>query len=592
MTAEVRPAVTPAMEIPSRFCGPAGRGNGGYVCGRVAAYVDGPATVTLHRPPPLDTALDVDRDDAGSVRVHDRGVLIAGAQPAPDAPRLEIPAAVTPAQVRAAAGRARYFQDPIFPDCFVCGPARESGDGLRIFPGQLTGREVWAAPWTPDSSVAEPDGRVRAEIVWAVLDCPSGIAAAETAALDAAIVLGRLNGPAGGAARSQPAVRRGRLARRAGRAEAHRLLGAARFRRRGTGRGPRGLAHCAVAALGGDVVTAGRRAVGLTPMETRRDIIVAAAVLADELGYETFAVPEGWGLDSTPVLAEIALRTSRIKLASAVLSVWGRTPATLAMTAATLHQMSAGRYVLGLGASTPALAEGFHDVPFAHPASRLREVVTAVRALLAGEPAPLRRVPAAYPLRLGQPPVPELPIWVAALGPRATHVAAELGDGWIPALVARDHLPAWAARLREVRAAAVPGSGAFTVAAGPIAAAADDADAARQIAASCVAWYLTAMGGVYAGSVAAQGYPDEVAAVIAANPRPSPRRGVIPPEARAMLAQLAVCGSGAEVREQAERWDEVADVATILLPPGMAWSGIQATLRAAAPARSTVAARP
>lgn len=192
MTAEVRPAVTPAMEIPSRFCGPAGRGNGGYVCGRVAAYVDGPATVTLHRPPPLDTALDVDRDDAGSVRVRDRGLLIADAQPALAAPRLEIPAAVTPAQVRAVAGRARYFQDPVFPDCFVCGPARESGDGLRIFPGQLTGREVWAAPWTPDSSVAGPDGRVRAEIVWAVLDCPSGIAAAETAAVDTAIVLGRL----------------------------------------------------------------------------------------------------------------------------------------------------------------------------------------------------------------------------------------------------------------------------------------------------------------------------------------------------------------------------------------------------------------
>src|ERR1700730_4680337 len=103
-------------------------------------------------------------------------------------------------------------------------------------------------------------------------------------------------------------------------------------------------------------------------METRRDVIVAAAVLADELGYETFAVPEGWGLDSTPVLAEIALRTSRIQVASGVLSVWGRTPATLAMTAATLYQMSEGRYVLGLGASTPALVEGFHDVPFGHPA--------------------------------------------------------------------------------------------------------------------------------------------------------------------------------------------------------------------------------
>ncbi|HEY2489410.1 MAG TPA: LLM class flavin-dependent oxidoreductase, partial [Streptosporangiaceae bacterium] len=77
-----------------------------------------------------------------------------------------------------------------------------------------------------------------------------------------------------------------------------------------------------------------RRGVALTPMETRRDVIVMAAVLADQLGYETFAVPEGWGLDSVPVLTEIALRTATIRLVSGVLSVWGRTPATLAMTAA------------------------------------------------------------------------------------------------------------------------------------------------------------------------------------------------------------------------------------------------------------------
>ena len=180
------------MEIPSRFCGPAGSGNGGYVCGRMAAYVDGPATVTLHRPPPLGAALAVDRERDGSVRLRDGAALIAAAQPAPDAPHLELPGPVSPGQVRAAAGRARYFEDPIFPGCFVCGPAREPGDGLRIFPGRLTGRDLWAAPWTPDPSVADPDGKVRAEIMWAVLDCPSGIAAAEAVGLDTAIVLGRM----------------------------------------------------------------------------------------------------------------------------------------------------------------------------------------------------------------------------------------------------------------------------------------------------------------------------------------------------------------------------------------------------------------
>src|ERR1700749_1760308 len=173
------------------------------------------------------------------------------------------------------------------------------------------------------------------------------------------------------------------------------------------------------AETAGGALTA-RRGVALTPMETRRDVIVRTAVLADELGYEIFALPEGWGLDSTPVLTEIALPTARIHLASGVLSVWGRTPATLAMTAATLHQVCGGRYVLGLGASTKALAEGFHDTAFERPAAKLRDVVTKVRARLAGQPAQLSNVPAARPLRIGQPPAPEIPLWVAALGPHTT----------------------------------------------------------------------------------------------------------------------------------------------------------------------------
>ena len=254
-----------------------------------------------------------------------------------------------------------------------------------------------------------------------------------------------------------------------------------------------------------------------------------AAVLADELGYEIFALPEGWGLDPAPVLTEIALRTARIRLASGVLSVWGRTPATLAMTAATLHQVCGGRYVLGLGASTKALVEGFHDTAFEHPAAKLRDVVTKVRALLAGQPTQLSHAPAARPLRLGQPPAPEVPIWVAALGHHTIRVAAELGDGWIPALVARDRLPGWAAQLRE---AAAPHARPLTVAAGPLTAVDENADTARGIAAGCTAWYLSAMGEVYARSVSGQGYAAQVRAIIAANPRPSPRRGTVPPAPR------------------------------------------------------------
>jgi alkanesulfonate monooxygenase SsuD/methylene tetrahydromethanopterin reductase-like flavin-dependent oxidoreductase (luciferase family) len=326
-----------------------------------------------------------------------------------------------------------------------------------------------------------------------------------------------------------------------------------------------------------------RRGVGLTPMETRRDVIVRAALLADELGYEIFALPEGWGLDSAPVLTEIALRTTRIRLASSVLSVWGRTPGTLAMTAATLHQISGGRYVLGLGASTKALVEGFHDTAFEHPAAKLRDVVTKVRALLAGQPAQLDHALAAHPLRLGQTPAPEVPIWVAALGQHTMRVAAELADGWIPALMARDRLPGWAAQLRQLREAAAPHARSLTVATGPFTAVDENADAARGIAAGCTAWYLSAMGEVYARSVSSQGYAAQVQAIIAANPRPSPRRGTVPPGAQVVLDQLAAYGTCDQVRGQLQLWDSAADIVTILLPPGMPWHNIEATLHAAAP---------
>jgi hypothetical protein len=186
--------MTDSLVIPSRFCGPPGSGNGGYVCGRIAVYVDGPVTVTLRQPPPLDTPMAVERHTEGSVRVHDGPILIAEATSSPAGPPLQVPGPVSMAEARVAAGRARYYADPLFPDCFVCGTGRSPGDGLRIFPGPVAGRPLWAAPWTPDPSVAGAGQRVRPEVIWAALDCPSGIAAAEAAKLGpgTAILLGRM----------------------------------------------------------------------------------------------------------------------------------------------------------------------------------------------------------------------------------------------------------------------------------------------------------------------------------------------------------------------------------------------------------------
>jgi hypothetical protein len=154
--------------------------------------------------------------------------------------------------------------------------------------------------------------------------------------------------------------------------------------------------------------------------------------------------------------------------------------------------------------------------------------------------------------------------------------------------VARDRLPGWTAQLKQLRDAAAPHARPLTVAAGPITAADENAGAARDIAAACIAWYLGAMGEVYARSVSGQGYAAEVQAIIAANPRPSPRGGTIPPSAQVILDQLAAYGTCDQVREQLQPWDRAADIVTILLPPGMPWASIEATLLAAAPSARPV----
>jgi alkanesulfonate monooxygenase SsuD/methylene tetrahydromethanopterin reductase-like flavin-dependent oxidoreductase (luciferase family) len=228
-------------------------------------------------------------------------------------------------------------------------------------------------------------------------------------------------------------------------------------------------------------------------MEVRRDVIVRAATLADELGYEVFSVAEGWGLDSTILLAKLAVETRRITLMAGVLSVWGRTPATMAMTAATLHRLSGGRFVLGLGASTRQLAEGWHDVGYDRPAARLRTVTSRVRALLDGERATPSAVPSARALRLGQPPVPDLPIWVAATGERTIRVAADLADGWCPLYLRRDRVRELGADMSKRRTAARP----ITVAAGPFTIVDSDVAAARAAAAASTAAYLAMMGDIY-----------------------------------------------------------------------------------------------
>ena len=145
------------LRIPARFHGPPDSGNGGYVCGRLARHIDGAAAVRLLAPPPLEKTLTVERDGR-SVRLTDKGRTIAEAHPAEF--DLEIPKPPSPADALKATRAYRGFSHHWFPSCFVCGPARDEGQGLRIFAGPLPDRDMVAAPWTPHPSLADSHGRV------------------------------------------------------------------------------------------------------------------------------------------------------------------------------------------------------------------------------------------------------------------------------------------------------------------------------------------------------------------------------------------------------------------------------------------------
>ncbi|MEX2556420.1 MAG: hypothetical protein WEB06_12430 [Actinomycetota bacterium] len=157
--------------IDRRFRGPPESGNGGYSCGLLGALMPGPSEVMLRKPPPLDTPMEVEqRSDGTLVAVHSGEAVIEARAADVD---IAIPGAISLADAERAAAAFEGFHNHAFPMCFVCGPEREPGDGLRVFPGELPGG-IAAAPWTPDPIDADENGVVFPEIVWAALDCPTG----------------------------------------------------------------------------------------------------------------------------------------------------------------------------------------------------------------------------------------------------------------------------------------------------------------------------------------------------------------------------------------------------------------------------------
>ena len=168
------------------------------------------------------------------------------------------------------------------------------------------------------------------------------------------------------------------------------------------------------------------------------------AKLAEDVGLESVWVSETWGSDATVLAAWIAAHTSRIAIGTGVLQMPARTPAAAAMAALTLDHLSGGRLRLGLGVSGPQVVEGWHGVPFASPLVRTREYIALVRAALTRrEPLTLDGeiyslpVPGGVgrPLKVNVTPLrADVPIYLAAMGPRNVALAFELADGWLPLL--------------------------------------------------------------------------------------------------------------------------------------------------------------
>lgn len=326
-----------------------------------------------------------------------------------------------------------------------------------------------------------------------------------------------------------------------------------------------------------------RLGVGLTPMETRREAVLHVADRAEELGYDSFSIAEGWGHDAGALLAEVATRTERIGIATGVLNVWGRSAASVAMLAASLDEISGGRFTLGLGSGSPPLAEGLHDVPFRAPVARLETMTRQVRNLLRGGRAEQTTSTSTRPLRLAVTPEHAVPMHLAALGPRATRAAGALADGWIPFLLPRSGLGDARTLLEEGAAGredgAVPGVNPCIPAA-----VSSDAATADGVAAWWITFYLGSMGPVYRDTLSRMGHGAAVEAVLAANPTPKTQE--LPAAATGLVDELLLHGGPEEARAALDRWYEAgAEMPGVVLPPGRPLGELDEMLEALSPAR-------
>ncbi|HKA20182.1 MAG TPA: LLM class flavin-dependent oxidoreductase [Blastocatellia bacterium] len=297
----------------------------------------------------------------------------------------------------------------------------------------------------------------------------------------------------------------------------------------------------------------------------RRELIECVRT-ADACGYDSFWMPEAWEHDAFTVLTELATCTQRIHLCTGIINVFSRSPALIAMSAASLDEISGGRFRLGLGTSGARVVEDFHGIGFKKPLTRLAETIRIIRALLqgervnfAGECFSLQR------FKLGFKPLrSDIPIYLAALTPKSIQKAGELADGWLPI-----HWPR--ARLRDGITEICAGAGQANRDGSRIEIApfvnvivSDDVVSASNRARMPIAYYVGGMGDYYHASLTRLGFGAEADRIRELWRAGRPKLAIAAMSDE-MVDSIAICGSLENCRA---RLDELySQGATIPLVP-------------------------
>jgi alkanesulfonate monooxygenase SsuD/methylene tetrahydromethanopterin reductase-like flavin-dependent oxidoreductase (luciferase family) len=291
---------------------------------------------------------------------------------------------------------------------------------------------------------------------------------------------------------------------------------------------------------------------------------VGVARAAEQQGYGSVWMPELWGSDAFVQLGVLARETESVRLGTAIANVFSRSPAVLAMAAATVDRYADGRMVLGTGVSTPKAVEDLHGLDYDRPVRRAHETIAVIQRYLTDDEAPVTYEGELLAVADFDPLDVDVPVFHAAMGPANRRVVARLADGWIPHMLPFSELGAAFEDLATTARDAGRDPGAITVAPYVPAAVSDDPGEARAALRDHVAHYVGSGAG-YRKAVARR-FPAATAEV-ADRWRDGERDAARDAVTDEMVADLGVTGTPERAREQlAELRSGVVDVPIVTVP--------------------------